>query len=325
MGVEWQEAGKLHRASADAEVLLSAGAIQSPHLLQLSGIGPADLLMRHGIHVRVDAPEVGENLQDHYQARVIVKLKDRISLNDQVRNPLELARMGMQWAFSGTGPLTVGAGQVGCMVCTEHAREGRPDVLFNVMPLSVDKPGDPLHRFSGFSASAAQCRPLSRGRVQLRSSDPNQAPSIVANYLTEPQDARVLVAGLGILRDIYRQPSFRDLVKDEYLPGAAASTDSEIEQFARKNGGTVFHPTSTCRIGNDVRAVVDPQLRVRGIERLRVIDASVMPMMISTNTNAAAIMIGERGAAFVLGEEACTLAQAHNFAVMPLLDQVSPR
>ena len=300
VGVEWQEAGRLHRARADGEVLLSAGAIQSPHLLQLSGIGPADLLMRHGIGVQVDAPEVGENLQDHYQARVIVKLKDRISLNDHVRNPLELARMGLQWAFSGTGPLTVGAGQVGGMVCTEHAHEGRPDVLFNVMPLSVDKPGDPLHRFSGFSASASQCRPLSRGRIQLRSADPNQAPSIVANYLTEPLDARVLVAGLRILRDIYRQPSFRNLVQDEYMPGPAAGTEAAIEQFARSNGGTVFHPTSTCRMGNDARAVVDPQLRVQGVERLRVIDASVMPIMVSTNTNAAAIMIGERGADFVL-------------------------
>lgn len=302
-GVEWVRDGQVAQAVADREVLLAAGALQSPQLLQLSGIGPAQLLREHGIHVHVDSPEVGENLQDHYQARVIVKLRERMSLNDQVRNPLALASMGLQWLLKQRGPLTVGAGQVGGMVCTEHAQGGRPDVLFNVMPLSVDKPGDPLHAFSGFSASAAQCRPLSRGSVQLRSADPLAAPRIVSNYLTDPHDARVLVAGLRILRDIYRQPSFAKLVTgEEYLPGNARTSDAQLEEFARNNGGTVFHPTSTCRMGSDDRAVVDPQLRVRGVQRLRVIDASVMPTMVSTNTNAAAIMIGEKGAALVKGE-----------------------
>jgi len=169
------------------------------------------------------------------------------------------------------------------------------------MPLSVDKPGDPLHRFSGFSASAAQCRPLSRGTVHLASADPLQRPRIVSNYLTDPQDARVLVAGLKQLRDIYRQPSFRDLVTgEEYLPGSDLRTDAQLEAFARTKGGTVFHPTSTCRMGGDDRSVVDAQLRVRGVARLRVIDASVMPAMVSTNTNAAAIMIGEKGADLVI-------------------------
>lgn len=301
-GVEWLQNGALHSARADAEVLLAAGALQSPQLLQLSGVGPADLLRRHGIAVQADAPDVGENLQDHYQARVIVKLRRRMSLNDQVRSPWGLAKMGAQWLFGQRGPLTVGAGQVGGMVCSEHAVGGRPDVLFNVMPLSVDKPGDPLHRFSGFSASATQCRPLSRGTVQIRSADPLQAPRIVSNYLTAPQDIKVLVAGLKILREIYRQPSFRDLVTDEeYLPGNPARTDQDLEHFARHKGGTVFHLTGTCRMGADARSVVDAHLRVRGIERLRVIDASVMPTMVSTNTNAASIMIGEKGAALVLG------------------------
>ena len=149
-------------------MILAAGALQSPQLLQLSGIGPAALLERHGIDVAVDAPEVGGNLQDHYQARVIVRLKERRSLNDDVRNPIRLAQMGAQWLFAQRGPLTVGAGQVGGLVASEHAQGGRADVLFNVMPLSVDKPGDPLHRFSGFSASAAQCRPESRGTVGSR-------------------------------------------------------------------------------------------------------------------------------------------------------------
>ena len=304
-GVEWLAGGQLQGARADGEVLLAAGALQSPQLLQLSGVGPAELLRQHGVKVHVDAPEVGANLQDHYQARVIVKLKHRMSLNDQVRNPFALAGMGWQWLVGKRGPLTVGAGQVGGLVRSEHARDAQPDLLFNVMPLSVDKPGDPLHRFSGFSASAAQCRPLSRGSVQIRSSDPLQLPRIVSNYLTDPHDIRVLVAGLTTLREIYRQPSFRDLVTDEeYLPGNAVKDDAALEAFARNKGGTIFHPTSTCRMGGDERSVVDARLRVRGVERLRVIDASVMPTMVSTNTNAAAIMIGEKGASLVLKDAA---------------------
>jgi choline dehydrogenase len=303
IGVEWLQQGRLRSARADVEVLLSAGALQSPQLLQLSGVGPADLLRRHGIAVHADAPEVGENLQDHYQARVIVKLREKMSLNDQVRSPWGLAKMGAQWLFRQSGPLTVGAGQVGGMVCSEHAQGGRPDVLFNVMPLSVDKPGDPLHRFSGFSASATQCRPHSRGTVQIQSGDALQAPRIVSNYLTEPEDIRVLVAGLKMLRAIYRQPSFRGLVTDdEYMPGNAVRTDGDLKDFARQKGGTVFHPSGTCRMGGDARSVVDARLRVHGVTGLRVIDASVMPAMVSTNTNAATIMIGEKGAQMVAAD-----------------------
>ncbi|MEO7150995.1 MAG: GMC family oxidoreductase N-terminal domain-containing protein [Burkholderiaceae bacterium] len=300
-GIEFSAWGAAHRARADREVVLAAGALQSPHLLQLSGIGPAELLRRHGIAVAVDAPEVGRNLQDHYQARVIVKLKQRRSLNDDVRNPLKLAQMGAQWLFGQRGPLTVGAGQVGGLVATEHAIGGRADVLFNVMPLSVDKPGDPLHRFSGFSASAAQCRPESTGSVELASADPLALPRIRAGYLTEPLDAKVLVAGLRMLREIYAQPAFRELVTgEEYLPGRDVAEPAALEAYARTRGGTVFHPTSTCRMGSDAGSVVDERLRVRGIDGLRVVDASVMPRVVSTNTNAAAIMIGEKGAALIL-------------------------
>jgi choline dehydrogenase len=289
------------RAHAEREVILAAGALQSPQLLQLSGIGPSALLQRHGIDVAVDAPEVGANLQDHYQARVIVKLKSKRSLNDDVRNPLKLAQMGAQWLFGQRGPLTVGAGQVGGLAATGHAKGGRADVLFNVMPLSVDKPGDPLHRFSGFSASAAQCRPESSGTVEIASADPLAPPRIRAGYLTDPLDAKVLVAGLRMLREIYAQPAFRELVTgEEYLPGNAVTSDEDLETFARTRGGTVFHPAGTCRMGGDPRSVVDERLRVRGVEGLRVIDASVMPRLVSTNTNAAAIMIGEKGAALVM-------------------------
>jgi len=304
-GAEWVEAGEKKSARAEREVVLAAGALQSPQLLQLSGIGPAALLRRHGIAVAADAPEVGRNLQDHYQARVIVKLKEKRSLNDDVRNPLRLAQMGAQWLFAQRGPLTVGAGQVGGLVATEHAEGGRADALFNVMPLSVDKPGDPLHRFSGFSASAAQCRPESKGTVEIAGPDPLALPRIRAGYLTDPRDAKVLVAGLKLLREIYAQPAFRGLVTgEEYLPGNGVATPTALEAFARGKGGTVFHPAGTCRMGGDAGAVVDERLRVRGIEGLRVIDASVMPRLVSTNTNAAAIAIGEKGAALLIEDQA---------------------
>jgi len=305
VGIEWIKNGDrstVHLTRAEVEVLLAAGALQSPQLLQLSGIGPTDLLSKYGIAVNVDSPHVGANLQDHYQARVIVKLRKKMSLNDQVRSPLGLASMGAKWLFGQRGPLTVGAGQVGGMVCTKYAQDGRPDILFNVMPLSVDTPGDPLHKFSGFSASATQCRPLSRGSVNIRSTDPLQAPQIISNYLTESYDAKVLVEGLKQLRDIYQQPAFRDLItSEEYMPGNVSKTDAELESFARNKGGTVYHPVGTCRMGADAGSVVDSELRVRGVSGLRVIDASVMPNLVSTNTNAAAIMIGEKGAALVLG------------------------
>jgi len=301
VGVEYVVNGQRLSTRADREVILAAGALQSPQLLQLSGVGPPELLARHGIAVAADAPDVGRNLQDHYQARVIVKLKEKHSLNDDVRNPLRLAQMGAQWLFAQRGPLTVGAGQVGGVVASEHARGDRADVLLNVMPLSVDKPGDPLHRFSGFSASAAQCRPESTGSVEIASADPLAPPRIRAGYLSDPLDAKVLVAGLKMLREIYAQPAFRGLVTgEEYLPGNDLTTDTGLEAFARARGGTVFHPAGTCRMGGDARSVVDERLRVRGVERLRVIDASVMPRVVSTNTNAAAIMIGEKGAALVL-------------------------
>ncbi|RTL72698.1 MAG: choline dehydrogenase [Hyphomicrobiales bacterium] len=302
-GVEWSEAGAKKSASADREVILASGALQSPQLLQLSGIGPADLLAQHDIPVVVDLPGVGENLQDHFQARTIVRLKARNSLNDHVRNPLHLADMGWQWLAHGRGPLTIGAGQVGGAACTPLAEAGRPDIQFNVMPLSVDKPGDPLHRYSGFTASMWQCHPRSRGRVTIRSADPAADPLIEPRYLSDPHDRKVVVAGIRMLREIYAQPAFRSLWEEEVLPGTGARTDTELLDFARMHGGTVFHASGTCRMGQDDKAVVGPDLRVRGTTGLRVIDASVMPQVTSANTNAASLMIGEKGASLVLGAE----------------------
>lgn len=299
-GVEWIRSRQILSATADREVVLSAGALQSPQLLQLSGIGPAELLRKLDIPVVADAPEVGRNLQDHYQARLIVRLKRPISLNDQVRSPYGLAKMGLQWAIAGSGPLSAGAGQVGGAACTAYAIGGRPDVQFNVMPLSVDKPGTPLHAYSGFTASVWQCHEESRGHLAIRSADPFDQPHIVPNYFAEDIDRKVIVAGLKMLREIYRQPSFRDLWDVEMVPGNVAEDDAGLWDFARTTGGTVFHCVGTCRMGNDDRSVLDPQLRVRGVENLRVIDASVMPLITSANTNATSLMIGERGAALLM-------------------------
>jgi choline dehydrogenase len=302
VGVEWLGGGVARRVRAAREVILAAGAIQSPQLLQLSGIGPSDLLRGFGIPVVADVPGVGENLQDHYQARTIVRLTKRASLNDAVRNPLKLVGMGVEWLVRRSGPLTVGAGQVGGAACTQYAIDGRPDVQFNVMPLSVDKPGDPLHAYSGFTAAVWQCHPASRGRLRIRSTDPAEAPTIEPRYLTEERDRVTLVAGIRMLREIYAQSPFRGLFDVEVLPGPDATSDARLLDFARHAGGTVFHCVGTCRMGSahDTHAVVDPHLRVRGVERLRVVDASVMPTVTSANTNAASLMIGERGARLIL-------------------------
>ncbi|VTU40762.1 Alcohol dehydrogenase [acceptor] [Variovorax sp. PBS-H4] len=300
VGVEWVRNGNVESAAADAEVVLSAGAIQSPQLLQLSGIGPSQILKQAGIEVVVDAPEVGANLQDHYQARTIVRLRKPHSLNNDVRNPLRLASMGLEWMMFNRGPLTVGAGQVGGFARTRHARDARADIQFSVMPLSVDKPGQPLHRFAGFTATACQCRPDSRGSVAISSSDPFKAPRIQANYLAEEIDRKTLADGIRMLRDIYQQPAFRDLIDSHVLPEAKNMSEQELLQFACSHGSTVFHPSGTCRMGSDVSSVVDTELKVNGVSRLRVIDASVMPRMTSANINAPTIMIGEKGADLVL-------------------------
>jgi len=299
VGVEWMEGGAVREARAEREVLLAAGAIQSPQILQLSGIGPANVLEPHGIRVVADLAGVGENLMDHYQSRVVVKLKDRISLNDDVRNPLRLLSMGVEWMFRNSGPLTAGAGQVGAAICTEHAKGSRPDVQLLVMPLSVDKPGEPLHRYSGFKTAAWQCVPESRGRLTIRSPDPLAPPRIETRYLSQEADRKALVAALRIARNIYEQEPFRKLWEAETVPGAERASDADLLDYAKRTGGTVFHASGTCRMGTDDGAVVDPELRVRGIERLRVIDASVMPNVTSANTNAAALMIGEKGAALL--------------------------
>ena len=299
-GVRYIQNGITREMTADCEVILCCGSVQTPQLLQLSGIGPARLLREHGIPVRADAPEVGENLQDHLQMRTIVELDERgDSLNDQVRNPVSLAKMGLQWLFQSRGPLTVGAGQVGGAVCTKYAENGRPDIQLFVMPLSVDKPGKPLHRYSGFTTSFWQCHPESRGSIHIASSDPFRDPRIHTNYLSVEKDQMVVVEGIRMVRELYNRPEFRHRWQREVVPGAKNQSDSEVLAAVRQMAGTVYHLVGTARMGSDARAVVDPELRVNGVEGLRVVDASVMPKITSANTNAPTFMIAEKAAAMI--------------------------
>lgn len=299
-GVNYQHEGQEKHVIADREVILCGGAVQTPQLLQLSGIGPEKLLQKHGITVRHDSPEVGENLQDHIQMRTIVELSKRgVSLNDHVRNPLRLARMGLEWLLDASGPLTVGAGQVGGALCTKYADGSRPDLQLFVMPLSVDKPGKPLHKYPGFTTSFWQCHPESRGSIHIASSDPLQDPAIKMNYLSAQRDRDVTVEGLKLVRDIYRQPAFRSEWTREIIPGDGCKSDEEILQAIQSNATTVYHLVGTCRMGRDSNAVVDPQLRVLGVEGLRVVDASVMPRITSANTNSATYMIAEKAASMI--------------------------
>lgn len=303
-GVTFRQGGQGYTASADCEVVLCGGSVQTPQLLQLSGIGPAKLLGAHGIKVRHEAPEVGENLQDHIQMRTIVELSDRgLSLNDHMRNPFSLAKMGLDWLINGTGPLSVGAGQVGGAMCSKYADGGRPDLQLFVMPLSVDKPGKPLHTFSGFTTSFWQCHPESRGSIHINSPDPLQDPTIRMNYFEAQRDRDVTLEGLKTLREIYRQPAFRKLWSREVIPGDACKSDAELMNAIRDNATTVYHLVGTCRMGSDAGAVVDPELRVQGVDGLRIVDASVMPKITSANTNAATFMIAEKAAAIIQGHQ----------------------
>lgn len=297
VGVEYTSGGKTEVVRADCEVVLCAGAVQTPQILQLSGIGRAEHLKQIGVKVRQDAPEVGENLQDHLQMRSIVELSERRdSLNDHVRNPFKLAKMGLDWVFGEKGPLTVGAGQYGGGACTKFAEGNRPDIQLFVMPLSVDKPGTPLHKYSGFTTSVWQCHPESRGSVRIKSTDPTADPSIRLNYLSTERDRNVLVEGVKIVREIFDQPAFKNKWTREVIPGAGIKTDAEILGAIRKGATSVYHLVGTCRMGRDERAVVDPKLRVNGVTGLRVVDASVMPKITSANTNAATYMIAEKAA-----------------------------
>jgi choline dehydrogenase len=297
--IEFRQAGVLRTARARKEILVSSGAYNSPQLLQLSGVGPADLLRKHGIDVVLDAPGVGHDLQDHMQVRVVMRCAQSITLNDVVNSPVRRILAGARYAAFRKGPLTIAAGTSGAFFKTSP-RLATPDIQIHFLPFSTDKMGERLHSFSGFSASICQLRPESRGSLRIRSADPTVAPEIRINYLSTEVDRTANVEGLKVLRKILQAPALRPYVMEEVDPGAKVSTDEELLNYCRARGSTTPPPTSTRRTGSDPLSVVDQRLRVRGLQGLRVVDGSIMPDLVSGNTNAAIIMIAEKASDMIL-------------------------
>jgi len=299
VGITYLHNGVEKTARCRAEVLLAAGSIQSPQLLQLSGVGPADLLQRFGIPVVHALPGVGENLQDHLQVRVNFACTKPITTNDDLRTLYGRARIGLQWLLRRAGPLAVGVSQGGCFMRALKNADGqpvadRPDIQFHVSTISADMSGGALHPFSGFTLSTCQLRPESRGFVRIQSPDPLAAPAMTANYLATDLDRQTTIAGVRATRAIAASNAMRALILREHRPGPSVADDAAILDYCRENGQTIFHPTGTARMGADAMAVVDTRLRVHGVQNLRVVDCSVMPTLVSGNTNAPAYMIAEK-------------------------------
>jgi choline dehydrogenase len=301
VGVAYEARGARQEARAAREVILSGGSFNSPQLLQLSGVGPRALLERHGIPVVHDAPRVGEDLQDHFYCRTFWRCTRPITLNDDMRTLWGQARIGLQYLVSRRGPLTVSAGYAAAFVRT-RPEVSRPDAQIYFINFSTAKRGGVLHPFPGFTLSVSQAQVESRGSVQIAAPDPRRAPAIRYNYLATERDRQVMVDGLKFVRRIAGTPPLRDYVAAEEFPGPRVRSDADWLAFCREAGDTVFHPTSTCRMGTGARAVVDPRLRVNGVERLRVVDASVMPAVPSGNINATVIAIAEKGADLIIAD-----------------------
>ena len=301
VGVEYRKDGATHVARASGEVIVSGGAFNSPQLLQLSGVGPADLLRQHGIDVVADMPGVGADLQDHYQARFNYRCTEPITINDMMGSMTGRIAAGLRYALLRKGFLTVGAGYAGGFFKTDPAM-ATPDVQLHFILFSADSVGQALHPWPGFLASVCQLRPESRGTVRIKSADPAQAPAIAPRYLSASADRDVMVAGMQLLRRVMGQPAVARYIVEELVPGPKITSDADLLEFARQKGTTVFHPTSTCRMGSDVKAVVDERLRVHGFQGLRVADASIMPTVVSGNTNAACVMIGEKASDMILAD-----------------------
>jgi choline dehydrogenase len=278
------------------EVILSAGAIQSPQLLQLSGIGPAELLRSFDIPVVADLPGVGENLQDHLQLRVMYKCTKPITTNDDLRTLWGKARIGWKWLRHRSGPLAIGINQGG-LFARVLPESRTPDVQFHFATLSAELAGAQPHPWSGFTMSVCQLRPQSRGTVRIRSRDPRQAPAMQPNYLSTELDRHCAVEGVKLARRLADTEALRPYVAEEYRPGKEA----DLLEFARNYGATIFHPAGTCKMGSDPMAVVDSQLRVHGVKNLRVVDGSIMPTLVSGNTHAPVVMIAEKAADLICG------------------------
>jgi choline dehydrogenase-like flavoprotein len=302
VGVRWRQGGQERLARCRGEVILAAGSIGSPQIMLLSGVGPAQQLREHGIPVVLDRPGVGANLQDHLQLRLIYKVDGITTLNERYHSPLGLAGMLAEYALFRRGPLTMAPSQLGLFTRSDPDQE-RANLEFHIQPLSLDRFGEPLHKFPAFTASVANLRPTSRGYLRLRSRDPVDRPVIKLNYLSTEQDRRIAISSIRLTRRIAAQPALAPFHPAEYLPGPAVRDDDELMlvKAAGDIGTTIFHPIGTTKMGldSDPLTVVDERLRVAGIERLRVIDASVMPTITSGNTNAPTMMIAEKGAAMI--------------------------
>jgi choline dehydrogenase len=303
-GVEFSGGGKMFRADAKRETLLAAGAIGSPQILQLSGIGPAADLHRHGITPLVDLPGVGENLQDHLQLRMIFKVNGAKTLNTSAANWFGKMKIGLEYAFSQSGPMSMAPSQLGAFARSDPG-QASANLEYHVQPLSLEKFGEPLHSFPAFTASVCNLRPTSRGHVRLASKDSYAAPKISPNYLSTPEDRKTAAAALALTRTIIAAPALARFAPEEFKPGITFSTEEELAEAAGQIGTTIFHPVGTCKMGRrgDPMAVVDSDLRVIGVGSLRVVDASVMPNITSGNTNAPTLMIAEKAAQLIVAAE----------------------
>ena len=300
LGVEFFQGNEEVFAEARRETILAAGAIGSPQILQLSGIGPGALLQSRGIPVVHDLP-VGENLQDHLQLRMAFRIKNALTLNTVLSSWWSKMKIGLEYALFRTGPMTMPPSQMGAFVKSDPT-QATPNIEYHVQPISLDKFGDPPHKFPAFTASACNLRPTSRGHVRIASPDPRAYPAIAPNYLSTAEDQAVAAASIRLTRRIVTATEvMKRYEPEEFTPGPAYQSEEELVEAARNIGTTIFHPVGTCKMGraDDATAVVDARFRVRGIERLRVIDASIMPTITSGNTNSPTIMIAERGSTLV--------------------------
>jgi choline dehydrogenase-like flavoprotein len=289
------------RIEAAREVILSAGAIGSPHILQLSGVGPGALLHQHGIAVVHDLPGVGENLHDHLQVRMVYKVHGAVTLNQRANSMFGKMAMGLEYLLFKTGPLTMPPSQLGAFARSDPAQPAA-NIEWHVQPLSLDKFGDPLHTFPAITPSVCNLQPTSRGQVRIKSTDPLAHPAIQPGYLATEVDRRVAIDSMRFTRRIMAAPALARYRPEELKPGADIESDEALQRAAGDLGATIFHPVGTCKMGSDALAVVDDRLRVRGIAGLRVIDASIMPRITSGNTNAPTVMIAEKGAEMMLAD-----------------------
>lgn len=302
VGVRFQQHGRTTDVRAKAEVILCAGSVGSPQILQLSGVGPAEWLGELGIATVADRSGVGRNLQDHLQQRAIYRVHGAKTLNETYHSPIGRALMGLEYALFRRGPLTMAPSQLGIFT-TSSSHFDRPNIEFHVQPLSLNKFGEPLHRFPAITVAACNLRPTSRGTIRLRSVDPSAKPIIAPNYLSTDDDRRVAADAIRVTRRLMKQAALRRFRPEEFIPGLSVDdSESALAKAAGDIGTTIFHPVGTAKMGleHDPLAVVDRHLRVIGLDGLRVIDASVMPTITSGNTNTPTIMIADKGANFVL-------------------------